>query len=194
MNQNHSSQRLRRLREIAEGYGAVLDAPVAPYYRPSQIPTFIVPDDERRADTVLGQLKIEATEAQTQPRGLKRPSFSKPKAVPPTYTELYTALTRVVEENGPPGVLELLLRKFRNNNGDINVARRANTGTMARLRSSSLPEERGLLIQRATELRRYEGVQLLAPFANQSSLDESLRIALSMKEIDIVVVLLQYGS
>ena len=194
MDRTHSSLRVRRLREIAERYGAVLDTPEAPLYRPSQVPSYMVADDERKANAILGQLKIEATEAHPQHRGLKRAFAKSSKPVPPTYTELYAALMRVVEDNGFPGVLEALLRKFRTLDGDISIARRASVGMISRVRSSSAPDERGRLIQRATEFQRPDFVQLLAPHANQGSLDESLGIALQTRNIGIVSILLQYGQ
>jgi hypothetical protein len=193
MDQTQSSQRSKRLREIAEDHGAVPDGPENPLCRPSQVPSFIVPDDERRADSIIGQLKIEGIENQPKHRGFKRPSFHKSKP-DTTYVDLYAALARALEENGPPGVFEVLLRRFQTNNGNINVARKAKTGTMAKLRSSSLPEERGTLLQRATELRRYQYIQLLVPLADQLSLNDSLRIAVLVREIETVELLLQYGS
>jgi hypothetical protein len=101
-----------------------------------------------------------------------------------------------LEENHPPGVVEVLLRRFTDKDGNINIARKAKNGTMAKLRSSSAPEERGSLLQKAAKLCNFKFVQLLAPFADQTSLDEALGIAISIdrRQLTIIVLILQYGT
>lgn len=193
MSQMPVFQRTKRLREIAENYGVALDLDLTPLSPPKQVPTFSIPDDERKADAVLGQLKIEESQSPTQPKGLKRAFTKTPKTSIYTYKELYAALSRVIEDNDLPGVAEVLLRRFKAVDGDINVARRASIGMASRIRNSVVQAEPGRLIQKAAELGRHDLVQLLAPLANQESLDQSLQIALGARQLAITKTLLQYG-
>ena len=190
------ASRLQRLQEIAQDLGAVLEDDATPLSPLSsgQVPTFRVPDDERKADAILAELRIEASQNSSHSKGLKR-AFSKAKS-PTTYKyeELYLALTRVVKENGLAGVTEVLLDRFKQAEGDINLARRASTGVIKKIRNVDHQEERGRLLQMATESRRPDLVQLLAPFADQESLDDSLRVALEIKQLVIMEILLDYGK
>lgn len=188
-------KRSQRLQKIASDLGVVLDADLTPLSPPPRPPSFLQQDDERKADAILGQLKIEEAAGKSQAKSLKR--FSVQKASKPsnyTYDELYAALSRVIEENGVAGVLEVLLRRFQNVQGNINLARRASTGVIKRIRNADNPEERGRLLQNATQNRRLEFVQLLAPLADQASLDDSLRTALENRNLNIIQTLLQYGA
>jgi hypothetical protein len=192
------SQRQRlRLQEIAKELGVILDADLTTLYPPLTAPSFQVADDERKADAILRNLHIEEAVSKPQARGLKRLSttFQKPsRSAAYTYDELYAALSRVVEENGEVGVVEVLLKRFQDVQGNINLSRRASTGVIKRMRNADSPEERGRLLQTATESARLEIVQLLSPLADQSSLDESLHIALGKRELPIVETLLRYGK
>ena len=194
MDRMFASQRSRRLSEISEKYGVSLDIDLTPLSAPTQIPSFSIPDDERKADAILGQLKIEESQSPTHPKGLKRAFTKAPKTASYTYNELYTALSRVIEDNDLPGVAEVLLKRFRGADGDINVARRASIGMVSRIRNSVIQAEPGRLIQRATELSRHEIVWLLAPLANQGNLDESLQIALRRRQLALIEILLKYGE
>jgi hypothetical protein len=194
MSRMHASQRSQRLKGIAEKYGVILDIDLTPLSPPKQTPTFSIPDDERKADAVLGQLKIEESQSSTQPKGLKRAFIKPQRPTAYTYKELYAALSRVIEDNDHPGVAEVLLNRFRAVDGDVNVARRASIGMVSRIRNSVVQAEPGRLIQRATELDRHILVQILAPLANQESLDESLQISLGARYLNITETLLQYGK
>jgi hypothetical protein len=194
-------QRLQRLRQIAEEE----EVGVAKEFRtlsqedsttlgpPRNIPKFYVPDDERKADAVLGNLRIEA-QAQAQSKGLKRAFTTNKRQAPYTYEELHAALTRVIDQNDLAGVAEVLLNKFRSAGGDPNHARRACTGVIKKLTNAQSPEQRGRLLQTAAEQCRPDFVHLLAPWADPASLDESLLIALDKEHLEIVEVLLRYGT
>jgi hypothetical protein len=192
---NHLSlKRSQRLQQIAREYGVALDADLTPLSRPHNPPTFLVPDDERKADAILGNLKIEdaGLRAKTKRSSLLFQKSAKPGTY--TYEELYAALARVIQENGVAGVLEVLLNRVRNVQGNINLARQGSTGVIKRFRNTENEEERGRLLEMAVEKRRIEFVQLLAPFADQESLRESLRSALSGRQIEITETLLRYGE
>lgn len=196
-----TSQRLQRLQEIAEEE----DVGVAKEFRalsrqdftilcpPRQIPSFRTPDDDRRADAVLGQLRIELAQAQPQAKGLKRAFTTSKRQSPYDYEELHAGLTRVIDENGFAGAAEVLLNRCKALGGDLNLARRASTGVIKKLTNAQSPEQRGRLLQTASEQCRPDFVQLLSPHADAASLDESLSIALGTHHLEIVETLLRYG-
>jgi hypothetical protein len=180
-----AAQRSQRLQEIAHQLGAILNADTAHLSPPNQPPTFAGPDDERKAVSILGQLQIEASQNPALKKVYKADKYSVY-----SYAALYDALSRVVEENGLPGVLGVLLKRFQEVGGDINIARKGKS----RMLHSNVPQERGFLLQKATKQRSETLVQLLAPYGNQASLDESLRTALQFKGMAIIKLLLQYGK
>lgn len=164
----------------------------SPLLPPSQSPTFMVPDDERRADAILGQLRIEDSSRQ-QGRRISSAFGKTPKQSVYSYTELYQAMGRVLEENGPPGVLEVLLRRFRLVDGNINFSKRGSTSALKRVRGKESEDERGGLLSWATGNSRADFVQLLAPLADEQSLNEALDVALSKRDMSIVELLVRYG-
>lgn len=196
-----ASQRLKRLQEIARED----EVGVAKEFRtlsqedstrlspPRQTPSFRIPDDERKADAVLGQLRIDLAQAQPQARGLKRAFTTSKRQSPYDYEELHAGLTRVIDENGLAGVAEVLLNRCKALGGDLNLARRASTGVIKKLTNAQSPEQRGRLLQTATGQCRPDLVQLLTPYADTASLDESLSIALEKHQLEIVNILLRYG-
>jgi hypothetical protein len=190
-----TSQRSQRLKAIAQRVNAVLDINATPLSPPRKAPTFCVPDDERKADAILGQLKLEETQGHPQPNRLTK-SFSKASKVANYgYNELYAALLRVINENGLAGVFEVLLRRFRAVEGNINVPKKRNTGVISKIRSSDNQQPPGRLLQSATQIHRNDLVQLLATLSpSQDSFDESLLIALEARDLDVIESLLQYGK
>ncbi|CAG8954744.1 hypothetical protein HYFRA_00004669 [Hymenoscyphus fraxineus] len=185
------AERASRLTQIATSYNAILHGPNAPFTRPSQPPTpSVSTEDERIADAVLAQLRHEVDQIQGSTRGFKK-VFSKPSKSAPTYKDIYAALLRVIEEGGPTGSVVVLLRRFAAIEGDINVAKRASSGIVG-IRSS--PVQRGNIIQTAVRTKQNQFVQLLAPLADQESLDEGLGIALCAKDLENTTTLLQYGA
>ena len=195
MDQQRALKCSQRLRAIAQELRVELNnIDLPPLPPPDHTPTFSIPDDERKADAILGQLKIEESAIKPPSKGLKR-AFTKATKPPKyTYPELYTALCRVVQDDGLVGVIEVLLNRFRGVEGDISVSRRASTGVITRMRNSSVPEERGRLLQIATERGRVDVVSILSGYADQVALDESLGIALQRRHLDLVEVLLRHGA
>lgn len=195
MDHHLSPQRLQRLREIAQDEGAVLYEDSSTLTAPNQRPTFRLPDDDRKAEAILGDLRIEEAKSRPPQSGFKRAfSAGKKPETPYTPKELHDALTRVVDDNGLAGVAEVLLNRFRGTGGDPNYARRASSGLVSKIRHTDSHDERGRILQTATELSRLDLVQLLAPFADTSSLDESLHISLKQKVPGIVETLMRYGK
>lgn len=188
-------RRSQRLKEIAQRVGAV-PKPIPPPLNPVRSPSLSIPDDERKADAILGQIKIEESATKSQPKGLKR--FSSiartQKSNEYSYEELYSALSRVIEDNGLAGVVEVLLRRFHGLEGDVNVARRPSTGVIKRMRNADNQGERGRLLQISTSVARHDIMQLLCPYTDQVALDESLGIALESQNILLVEILLGYGT
>lgn len=194
MDRAAAPQRLRRLQSIAHKAGAVLNTDPTPLSPPRQLAIFCVPDDERKADAILGQLKLEDSHGQSQSNRLARTFTKSSKASAFSYNELYAALSRIVSENGSAGTFEVLLRRFRAIEGNINVPRKRNTGVISKLRSSD-NQQPGRLLQGATQLHRNDLVQLLTPLSpSQDSLDDSLLIALQARDLVVAETLLQYGE
>jgi hypothetical protein len=193
MNRLPAAQQLLRLKRIAKRVDAVLDTDSSQLSPPRQPPSFCVPDDERKADAILGQLKLQESQAQSQPNRLARTFAKASKASTYSYNELYAALSRVISENGLAGVFEVLLLRFRAIEGNINVPRKRNTGVISKIRNSD-NQQPGRLLQEAAQLHRNDLVQLLGPLSpSQESLDESLLIALQARDLAVVESLLQYG-
>ncbi|KAH7348313.1 hypothetical protein BKA65DRAFT_398151 [Rhexocercosporidium sp. MPI-PUGE-AT-0058] len=192
MDSNSKSHRALRLNSIAREAGVVLDT-TQTILTPQQTPSFKGPDDETRADAVLIQLKIEGSSGKSQSKGLRRFSARGSRAVF-TYDDLYAALTRVVSDNGLAGVVEVLLGRFSVVDGNINLARRTSVGMIQRIRNTESSEQRGRLIHVATGIGRDDLVQLLAPLADQSSLDQALHIAIEQKNLPCMETLLRHGA
>jgi len=194
MEQQRVLKRSPRLRAIAQELGVDLITDLTPLPAPDHTPTFSIPDDERKADAILGQLKIEESATKTPTKGLKRAFTKVQKPSKYTYPELYAALCRVIQDDGLVGVIEVLLMRFRAVEGDINVSKRASTGMITRMRNADVPEQEGRLLQIATERARVDVVRILAGYANQAALDESLGIALQTRNLDICEILLRHGE
>src|SRR4051794_21095135 len=130
MDHQLASKREQRLKSIAQELGVVYEDDLAVLSPPNRPPTWKVPDDSRKADAILGQLKLEdAQKGQSK----KRVSLSFSKSQKPStysYDELYAALSRAVDDNVDAGVVEVLLKRFRDVEGNINLARRSSTGMM----------------------------------------------------------------
>ena len=189
-----ASQRSQRLQEIAQDLRIVSLENLAPLSSPGRPPSFRIPDDERKADAYLGQLRIEEAQNQPQPKGLKRAFTTNKRQGPYNYQEIYAALARVIEDNGQVGVAEVLLNRLRGVGGDPNLARRASTSVLKKITNGETQGQRGRLLQSATEKCRHDLVQILAPHIDSASLDESLLIALERKHPGIVESLLQHGK
>jgi len=194
MNRQPGPKRAQRLQEIAREVGAVLENfDLSPLRPPQQPPSFVAYDDDRKADAILGRLRIEENTGKPPPRRLSAAFGKGPKPPEYSYVELYRALVWVIGDHGLPGVLEILLKKFKALDGNINLARRASTGVVKRVRGREEQEERGRLLSLAAGSGRLDFVQLLAPLADQQSLDEALGIVLEMRALEITEVLLRYG-
>ncbi|TVY47022.1 Serine/threonine-protein phosphatase 6 regulatory ankyrin repeat subunit B [Lachnellula occidentalis] len=180
-----TQQRSQRLQELANQLGAIPTTDTTLLTAPDHPPAFSGPDDDRKAKAILGQLDIEASHNPT----LKK-LYKADKYTVYSYAHLYDGLVQVVEEDGLPGVLEALLKRFKEEGGDISLARKGKTRKL----HSDIPRERGYLLQKATTKRSVPFVQLLVPHGNQASLDESLRIALGFKDMAIIKLLLQYDA
>lgn len=189
-----ASQRSQRLKRIAQKVDTAVVIDTTPLSPPRNPPIFAIPDDERKADAILGQLKLEESQGQPQPGRLTRTFTKTSKASTYSYNELYAALSRVVNENGLAGVFEVLLRRFRAIEGNINIPKKRSTGVISKIRSSDNQQQPGRLLQNATQIRRNDLVQLLAPLSpSQDSLDESLLLALRARDLTVIESLLQYG-
>ncbi|TVY34018.1 Ankyrin [Lachnellula subtilissima] len=180
-----TQQRSQRLQELANQLGAILTTNTAPLTAPANPPTFSDPDDDRKAKAILGQLEIKSSQNPSLKKLYKPEKYSVY-----SYAHLYDGLAKFVEENGLPGVLEVLLKRFKEEGGDISLARQGKSRKL----HSNIPRERGYLLQKATTKRSETFVQLLVPHGIQVSLDESLRIALGFKDMAIIKLLLQYGA
>jgi hypothetical protein len=110
------------------------------------------------------------------------------------YQEIYAALARVIDDDGQVGVAEVLLNRLRGVGGDPNLARRASTSVLKKITNGETEGQRRRLLQSATEKGRHDLVQILAPYIDSASLDESLFIALQRKHLGIVETLLQHGT
>lgn len=194
MSRQPAAKRAERLQQIAEEVGAVLKnfdpTPLQPIGQP---PTFITLDDERKADAVLGQMRIEESSGKQGTRRISSAFSKSPKQAVYSYPELYQGMVRVIGENGFPGVFEVLLRRFRAIDGNINFAKRGSTSALKRVRGREEQDERGHLLSQATGNGRLDFVQLLVPLADDQSLHEALDIALRDHDMPIIELLVRYG-
>jgi hypothetical protein len=194
MSRQPAAKRAERLQEIARKVGAVLDdfdpTPLQPIGQP---PTFMVPDDERKADAILGQLRIEESSGRQSTRRISSAFGKNSKQAVYSYPELYQGMVRVIQENGFPGVFEVLLRRFRAVEGDINFSKRGSTSLSKRVRGREEQDERGQLLSWAAGNGRLDFVQLLVPHADEQSLHEALHVALAEHDMPIIELLVRYG-
>lgn len=180
-----TQQRSQRLQELASQIGAIPTTDTTPLAAPDRPPSFSDPDNDRKAKAILGELDIQSSQTPALKKLYKPEKYSVY-----SYAHLYDGLAKVVEEDGLPGVLEALLKRFKEEGGDISLARKGKSRKL----HSDIPRERGYLLQKATTKRSKLLVELLVPHGNQVSLDESLRIALGFKDMAIIKLLLQYGK
>lgn len=194
MNRQSAPTRAQRLPEIAHQVGAVLENfDGSTLGRPARPPpSYWIPDDERKADAIIAQLRIDENAGKSSRRTSL--GFGKTqRQAPATYTELYRAMVWVVQDNGLPGVLEVLLNRFKAIEGNVNLARKNSTSLAKRVRGREEQEERGRILDLAAERCRLDFIHLLAPLADQQSLDDALAIVLPKRALDIVKVLVGYG-
>lgn len=109
------------------------------------------------------------------------------------HEEISEQLLAAVKDGRYPGVVETLRNLILDQGGDINYCRRKNTSRQPKKDRRKKPiEERSIFLGIATTKRNVDLVQLLAPSSDQTSLDESLRIALSLdtspQEWNVVII------
>lgn len=194
MSRQPPAKRQKRLQEIAREVGAVLGdkfdpTPLTPQGQP---PTYMVPDDERKADAILGQLRIEENSNKSSARRITSLGRKTDQAVY-SYVELHQGMVRVLEENGSPGVFEVILRRFKAAGGDINFSRRGSTSALKRVRGREEQDERSRLLFWTTERNRHDFLQLLVPHADEQSLNEALHLALDKRSMLIIELLIRHG-
>lgn len=196
MENRPAPQRLERLKELAKEVRCPdLNDDSTTLSPGQQIPTYRTPNDEQQADALLAQMRHEETQSQPQQKGFTRAfSNSKKPQSPFTYKEVHAALTRVVDTNASAGVVEVLLARLRGLGHDPNLARKASTNILKRIKNVDAQDQRGRLLQTAAELGRLDFMHLLIQHADQEALDQSLSISLTKRNLPITELLLRNSA
>ncbi|KAH8595954.1 hypothetical protein B0O99DRAFT_594245 [Bisporella sp. PMI_857] len=158
--------------------------------------SFKVQGDEEAADTALQT--IHSARLETAPRkGLTRLLTTKRKPSQYKSREISAALSNVVESNASTGTVEVLLQRLLAANGNPNLSEKS-TSTWKRWKGIDQDEKRMDVLSAATKLGSYNTVRLLAPHADQLSLDqalaEALRTTSNRLQLDVVELLLAHGA
>jgi ankyrin repeat protein len=151
--------------------------------------------DEQAAQQLLQASKHTKIESVSF---VKRKLMSKAKRTTFSHSEILAELVLAVKANIRPGLVEVLGDLVKEQNGDINFSRMKSQSLNKKIRGKNQTEERSKLLEMATANRNIDMVQVLAPFSDQTSLDESLHIALNVlpdpRSIIIPEILLAYGA
>lgn len=158
--------------------------------------TFKAPCD---LETAQGRIEaVQTAKPESEKRhGISKILTSKPKASKYKAREITAALQSVVQDAGPPGVVEVLLELLLQHEGDVNIIRRSTT-KWKRIAKVDQEDIRTDLLSTATRAGNINTMQLLLPKADDISINQSLGIALNAgphsRNLDIIELLLAYGA
>ncbi|KAH8661680.1 hypothetical protein BGZ60DRAFT_433482 [Tricladium varicosporioides] len=163
---------------------------------PGRLATFRTNQDEDHAHMLLAASKEEKIEGYWY---LKRKSISKKKRATYKDKEIAAQLLAAVQARHTPGTVEVLRDMLRAQNGDINYIWKKNGILPKKMKGSSVGDEkRSGVLAVATRNSDEDTVQILAPYSDQTALDESLDIvfksAPQTRSLIIIETLLAFGA
>ncbi|KAI1997241.1 hypothetical protein LOZ53_000787 [Ophidiomyces ophidiicola] len=165
-----------RLSQLAAEAGVPVDS--QPPLHKKELAFFIVESDKRESENLMKRIRqqIFSSKSHTFRRSPSRRGF--------VNHELHAAIETLIQDDGPIGVLACLLDKVRE--------------AKAKRKLFKLFEDKELdlsnFLRFATEKRRLDMMDLLAPHVDLSALNTSLQSAATMLDIDCVTILLRHGA
>lgn len=198
-------ERRWRLQRLAQEYG--IEEPLEPTLlsRPSATPSpltpnFKNPSDELRADDLLKRRRLANAHGQTGANGgagiMKKRSFTLTRSNSFASQEIFDALDAHVANHGDPGVAEALIHKLLVAGGDLNRAStKSKSAFHLRRRSmNDLSQTQSRILQNAVESGQEDMVAVLVPYADPTTVDSVLPLALDKGNFRITELLLSYGA
>jgi hypothetical protein len=144
----------------------------------------------------LNDVQIARHESESR-KGWSKKFTSKLKSSNYKCRDISTTLSSVVNDDGPPGAVEVLLELLLSQNGDVNFIRKSKA-IWKKVGKIGQEEKRMDLLATATRLGNISNIRLLVSYADQLSLDKPLNIALQeapgQRNLAIVETLLACGA
>ncbi|KAF4625271.1 hypothetical protein G7Y89_g12898 [Cudoniella acicularis] len=162
---------------------------------PGRLTTFRTPQDEDHANGMLATAKEEKIGGYWF---LKRKMLSKKKRTTFKDKEISAQLLASVQSRDPPGTVEVLRDLLRARHGDINYIQKKSKDLSKKVTRSDQVDERSGVLAVALRNSDEDTVQLLAPYSDQTALDEALDIAFQtsaqVRSHVILEILLAFGA
>lgn len=153
------------------------------------VPTYHTENDKELVTIMLNERRVTDPEYKA-PKEISKLIKSKAKLAEFSDKELNRALVAVVYENGPLGVVDCLL----NMGASVDVTRRASTNMWKKVTKKDQTDRRSDVLQTACGYENLELIELLAAWADQSTLDDSLSIAIVRNAPKKIEILLRSGA
>lgn len=155
----------------------------------SPCPKYGTAADTEHAEQLLAERRLVDPEYK-RPTGVSKLLKKKAEIEAFSYKEKNRALTLVVEEGGPLGLVEALIDLGAN----VNVFKNAHESLARRMVRRDREEIRNDILCRAVKSGEPAMVRLLASKADERNLDDSLQYAIERGHLEITKVLLEYGA
>lgn len=189
---SHLSQDARRARleQLASGWGVYPLPPVTP---PTPTPGPRTPDDDFHAEELLKRQRLNSSADKDKSGGIKR-AFSSNKK--PTWepNDVFEVLDGLVRNRGSPGVAGALIEKLIGAGGNVNVSNMKNRTSMLTRRRSMENLERSMILNKAIQNRQPDMVAVLVPWADSTTLDRALPLAIRTGDPAMLHMLLKAGA
>lgn len=195
------------LSRMAQEYGIEVPEQTTPLSRPPITPPPLTPqfkntNDEVMADELLKRRRHTITQTQNGNGGggggglMKKRSLTLSRKDSFASREIFDALDAHVENHGSPGVAEALIHKLRVAGGDLNnPATKSKIPFNLKRRSSSIPSQtQSRILKTAVENGQDEMVAVLVPYADPTTIDAALLVALEKGNLRIAEILLSHGA
>ncbi|KAH0169792.1 hypothetical protein KCU67_g2917, partial [Aureobasidium melanogenum] len=153
------------------------------------VPTYHTEKDKEVVTMMLNERRVTDPEYKA-PKEISKLVKSKAKLAEFSDKELNRALVAVVNENGPLEVVDCLLSM----GASVDVTRRASTNMWKKVTKKDQTDRRSDVLQTACGYENLELIELLAAWADQSTLDDSLSIAIVRNAPKKIEILLRSGA
>ncbi|KAH0375767.1 hypothetical protein KCU92_g10045, partial [Aureobasidium melanogenum] len=153
------------------------------------VPAYQTENDKEVVTIMLNDRRVTDPEYKA-PKEISKLVKSKAKLAEFSDKELNRALVAVVNENGPLGVVDCLLSM----GASVDVTRRASTNMWKKVTKKDQTDRRSDVLQTACGHENLELIELLAAWADQSTLDDSLSVAIVRNAPKKIEILLRSGA
>ncbi|KAG9523801.1 hypothetical protein KCV07_g2339, partial [Aureobasidium melanogenum] len=153
------------------------------------VPTYRTGTDEGVVTIMLNERRTTDPEYKAR-KEISKLVRSKAKLAEFSDEELNRALVAVVNDNGPLGVVDCLL----NMGASVDVSTRASTNMWKKVTKKDQKDRRGDVLQTACGYENLQLIELLAAWADRSTLNDSLSIAIVQNAPKKIEILLRSGA